>query len=198
MSSLGLIYIFTGNGKGKTSAALGVLLRALAHGWHVGWISWYKEASWGISEHKLNTIFTAETLKRLTFLPMGKGFYLQNPEYVEKSGMKVTHAKQAVIVDNQQPVEHREAAEQALNKAAELIRKVDVLILDEVCNAISDGLIKESDALELLEKREATHLVLTGRNASSLLQKGADLVSTIEKTKHPFDAGKLAVKGLDF
>lgn len=198
MLPLGLVYMFTGNGKGKTSAALGILTRALAHGWRVGWISWYKEASWGISEHKLDTIFTAETLKRLTFLPMGKGFYLQNPEHVEKSGMKMTHAKKAVIVDNHKTAEHREAAEQALNKATELIRKVDVLILDEVCNAISDGLIQESDILELLEKREATHLVLTGRNASSLLQKGADLVSTIEKTKHPFDAGKLAVKGLDF
>lgn len=198
MSSFGLIYIFTGNGKGKTSAALGMLTRALAHGWRVGWISWYKEASWGISEHKLDTIFTAETLKRLTFLPMGKGFYLQNPEQVKKSGLKMTHAKQAVIIDHTQPAEHREAAKQALRKATELIRKVNVLILDEVCNAVSDGLIREVDILALLEKRGATHLVLTGRNASPLLQKTADLVSTIEKIKHPFDAGKLAVKGLDF
>ena len=198
MTSLGLIYIFTGNGKGKTSAALGMLTRALAHGWRVGWISWYKEASWGISEHKLDTILTAETLKRLTFLPMGKGFYLQNPEHIEKSGMKITHAKKAVIVDNYKTAEHREAAKQALKKATELMRKVDVLILDEVCNAVSDGLIQEFDVLELLKEREATHLVLTGRNASPLLQQSADLVSTIAKTKHPFDAGKLAVKGLDF
>ncbi len=198
MSSLGLIYIFTGNGKGKTSAALGMLTRALAHGWRVGWISWYKEASWGISEHKLDTIFTAETLERLTFLPMGKGFYLKHSEHVKKSGMKMTHAKQAVIVDDHQAVEHREAAMQALRKATELIRKVDVIILDEVCNAIFDGLVRETDVLKLLEKRGATHLVLTGRNASPRLQKSADLVSTIEKTKHPFDIGKLAVKGLDF
>ena len=198
MSSLGLIYIFTGNGKGKTSAALGILTRALAHGWRVGWISWYKEASWGISEHKLDTIFTAETLKRLTFLPMGKGFYLKNPEHVEKSGIKIAHAKHSIVVDDHQPAEHRKAAQQALEKATELIGKVDVLILDEVCNAVSDGLVKETDVLNLFEKRGTTHLVLTGRNASPQLQKGADLVSTIEKTKHPFDVGKLAVKGLDF
>lgn len=198
MSPLGLIYIFTGNGKGKTSAALGMLTRALAHGWRVGWISWYKEASWGISEHKLDAILNKEALSRCTFLPMGKGFYLQNPEQVEKSGIKVTHAKQAVIVDDHTTTEHREAAKHALKKATELIKKVDVLILDEVCNAISDGLTQETDILKLLEKRGATHLVLTGRNASPLLQKSADLVSTIEKTKHPFDAGKLAVKGLDF
>ena len=184
--------------QGKTSAALGMLTRALAHGWRVGWISWYKEASWGISEHKLDTIFTAESLKRLTFLPMGKGFYLQNPNQVEKSGMKITHAKKAVIVDNHQPVEHREAAKRALKKGTDLIRKVDVLILDEVCNAISDGLVQESDVLKLLEKRGATHHVLTSRNASPLLQKTADLVSKIEKTKHPFDMGRLAVQGLDF
>ena len=198
MLSMGLIYIFTGNGKGKTSAALGMLTRALAHGWRVGWISWYKEASWGISEHKLDTILNKEALKRCTFLPMGKGFYLEKPEHVEKNGVKVTHAKKGVIVDRNKPAEHREAAMQALKKATELIGEVDVLILDEVCNAVSDGLIQESAVLELVKKREETHLVLTGRNASSQLQKVADLVSTIEKIKHPFDVGRLAVKGLDF
>src|SRR5689334_21585370 len=131
--SRGLVYVFTGEGKGKTSAALGMLLRALAHGWKVGWVSWYKEKQWGISEHNLAAILNAETQKRLSFFPMGKGFYLQ--------GQKQVRAQSAVIIDDDSREAHKEAAREALQKAKALLPKVDVLFLDEVCNAIHDGLL---------------------------------------------------------
>lgn len=196
MSSQGLVYIFTGDGKGKTSAALGMLVRALASDWEVGWISWYKEASWGISEHKLHEILQEKTKNNLTFLPMGKGFYLQNAESSE--GVKKVRAHHATITDNDTPDEHRLAAEEALNKARELLPQVQLLILDEICNAVRDGLLQEEAVVELLRHRGKTHVVLTGREAAPVLVEEADLVTEMKKIKHPFDQGKLAIKGLDF
>ncbi|KKT98539.1 MAG: Cob(I)yrinic acid a,c-diamide adenosyltransferase [Microgenomates group bacterium GW2011_GWA1_46_15] len=193
----GLIYIFTGDGKGKTSAALGMLLRALTNGWSVGWVSWYKEKRWGINEHHLSEILNTSAKKRLLFFPMGKGFYLRSVQ--QHGAVRTVRAQSSVIVDDDTPAQHRRAAHEALEKVrALLLQHIDVLFLDEVCNAVHDKLLKESDVLELLKQRGKTHVVLTGRNASAGLKKVADLVSVIQKEKHPFDAGKLAVKGLDF
>lgn len=193
----GLVYLFTGDGKGKTSAALGIVLRALVNGWRVGWVSWYKEKQWGISEHSLSSILTEDAQKRLTFLPMGKGFFLpKDSKMVGK--VKTARAQQAVIVDTEQPEDHIEAAQEALQKAEELLKAVDLLVLDEVCNAVHDGLLTNDDVIHVLEKRTTQHIVLTGRNASPELISAADLVSTIQKVKHPFDTGGMAIKGLDF
>lgn len=195
--SQGMIYIFTGDGKGKTSAALGAVLRGLSHGWRVGWVSWYKEASWGISEHNLHTILSPEAQKRLQFFPMGKGFYLPNAS-IHIAGKKITKVHEAIIVDDDSTFTHKKAAHDALQKVTELLKTSDLVVMDEVCNAISDGLIKEKEVLQILKNRKRTHVILTGRNASPKLMKTADLVSSITKIKHPFDVKKLAVKGLDF
>lgn len=193
----GQLYIFTGEGKGKTSAALGMLVRALVQGWRVGWISWYKEPSWGTSENHLADILTSKAKKRLIYLPMGRGFFLQHGE-VDQEKHKRVRANSAVIIDDNTPSEHVVAAQKALEKAKKLMPKVDILFLDEICNALSDKLLKERAVLSLLSHRKTTHIVATGRGASKNLQSAADLVSVIRKEKHPFDSGRLAVKGLDF
>lgn len=187
----GKVYIFSGNGKGKTSAALGMLLRGLSSGWNVAWISWYKRASWGISEHSVLNILNEETKKRLIFLPMGEGFFIKD----EKKYAHVHHAK---VLDTATEEEHTEKAQYALKKAEEFLNMVDVLFLDEICNAISDKLVSEEQVIDLISRRGKTHIVLTGRNVTKSLIKHADLVSSIEKIKHPFDLGELAIKGLDF
>lgn len=187
----GKVYIFSGDGKGKTSAALGMLLRGLSHGFYIAWISWYKQASWGISEHHVFDILNEETKKRLKFLPMGEGFFIKN----EKKHAHVYHAK---ILDTATETQHKEKAQAALNKAYEFVDKVDVLFLDEICNAVTDKLVLERQIIDLLSKRGKTHIVLTGRNVTKALIEHADLVSSIEKIKHPFDLGELALKGLDF
>jgi len=167
----GLIYVFTGDGKGKTSAALGTAVRAAAAGLKVAIVQWYKSKDWGISEHDLN-------LKNITFYPMGEGFYFKDR--------------------GADPVPHQKAAKLALQQATDLLHQVDVLILDEINNAISDGLIDIQDILSLLQERGSTHLILTGRSADQKLITAADLVTEMKKIKHPYDQGKLAVKGLDF
>lgn len=199
--SAGLVYIFTGNGKGKTSAGLGTMIRALSHGWTVGWISWYKEASWGISEHAIETLLIPEAKKRLKFYALGKGFFIPgsgDEELSKQVGKKSVKAQSAVILDDDSEHDHRLAAREALATALTLLPDVDVLVLDEVCNAVSDGLLAVEDVLELLQKRGATHVVLTGRSATQELIDSADMVSEIVKKKHPYDVGKMAVKGLDF
>ena len=195
-----MIYIFTGNGKGKTSAALGILLRGLAIGWHVGWVSWYKNQEWRIAEHRLSEILTEEAQSRLHFYAMGKGFYISEPdsENGKEKGVKIRPVHQQAVIDAHTSQEHESGAQKALEMARTLLPTVDLLVLDEVCNAVSDGLVQEDAVLEVIKNRAKTHIVLTGRNCPPGLLNMSDLVSEIDKKKHPYDAGVMAVPGLDF
>ena len=182
-----MVYVFTGNGKGKTSAALGSVMRAVGNEMSVGWVAWYKQESWKLSELK--------SLKKLgveVYL-MGKGFSFNDQEMGKRKlidGSKV--------VDNATEKEHKEVARKALEKANELLGKVDVLVLDEVNNAANEELIDVVDLVSLISKRGNTHLILTGRDVDKRVVELADLVTECKKIKHPYDKGELAVKGLDY
>lgn len=165
----GLVYVFTGEGKGKTSAALGVAVRAVCAGMKVGWVSWYKK----------KVLPTRLDLVGLEMYAIGKGFY-------KLPGDKVM------------PEEHKQAAAAALKQAEKLLKTVDVLVLDEVNNAVSDKLINLKQVIDLINKRGKTHLILTGRGACPELCERADLVTVMKKIKHPFDKGIKAVRGLDY
>ena len=183
----GLIYIFTGEGKGKTSAALGVATRSLLNGEKVDWIAFYKQQSWGLSESKLRDKFP-----NLEMEFVGKGFRI---------GKKTAPVgnKGHVVVDTASEDEHRRAAEAGIVLANKRIHeKPFMIVLDEVLNAVTDGLVREEDLIKMVENREETHVILTGRGATDAIVKMADLVTECKKIKHPYDAGKLAVKGLDF
>jgi cob(I)alamin adenosyltransferase len=170
----GLIYVFTGDGKGKTSAALGVAVRAALTGMKVAIVQWYKEKRWPIAEHKLG-----KYIKNIKIYPLGSGFY-------------------KLPTDHASPKEHQQAAEAALKQAGKLISQVDVLVLDEVNNAVRDRLINLDHLTDLIKKRGQTHLILTGRGADKKIIELADLVTEMKKIKHPFDKGQKAVKGLDY
>jgi cob(I)alamin adenosyltransferase len=170
----GLVYVFTGDGKGKTSAALGVAVRAALRGMKVAIVQWYKEKRWPIAEHRIGKF-----IKNIKLYALGSGFY-------------------RLPTDHATPKEHQQAAEAALKQAEKLLGKVDVLVLDEVNNAVNDKLIDLEQLIDLIAKRRKTHLVLTGRGASSRVLEGADLVTEMKQIKHPFDQGIKAVKGLDY
>lgn len=193
----GLIYIFTGEGKGKTSAALGVALRSFASGLSVAWVAWYKQSGWGISEFNLPQILNSH---RFQIFALGKGFHIPSKKatHLDQNLKAAPLASGAKALDTASEAEHQQAAKAALKKAHSLINQVDLLILDEVNNALHDGLINLQDLKHLLEKRGSTHLILTGRDAHAEIIKAADLVTDMKKVKHPYDQGKLAVKGLDF
>jgi len=170
----GLVYVFTGDGKGKTSAALGVAVRAALSSMKVAIIQWYKEKRWPIAEHQIG-----KYIKNIKIYPLGSGFF-------------------KLPTDHATPKEHQQAAEAALKQAEKLLPKVDLLVLDEVNNAVKDKLINLNDLLKLISKRGKTHLILTGRGARPELVEQADLVTEMKKIKHPFDQGLKAVKGLDY
>lgn len=174
MKNRGMIYIFTGDGKGKTSAGMGTAVRAALGEMKVAIVHWYKEERWKTNDQKLKDL-----LPNLEVYLMGQGFYK----------LPTDHAGED---------EHKAAAIAALEKAKELLEKVEVLVLDEILNTIGDGLLSEEEVLELVEMRGKVHLVLTGRGASEKIIEVADLVTEMKKIKHPFDKGKKAVKGLDY
>lgn len=193
----GLVYIFTGEGKGKTSAAIATAVRALLEDKPVVWVAFYKQESWGIAEKKLTSKFD-----KLKMFFTGEGFKLPESASRNKSGrVKYTEVAggKAVVVDAVTSDKHKEAARRGIEIASEaLVDKPFLLVLDEVVNAVSDGLVTEEEVLSLIGSRGSTHVVLTGRGVTPKLVEEADLVTECRKIKHPYDKDKLAVKGLDY
>ena len=181
-SRRGLIVVYTGNGKGKTSAALGTALRALGHGWRVLVIQFFK-GDWPI------VFGEVEMGKRLApqfeVLQLGKGF-------VKSMG------------DKKPFDEHLAAAREALQVAQENITSgdYDLIILDEILYAIDYAgvqLVSVDDVLGLLAAKPASlHLILTGRNAPQAIVDRADLVTSMEEVKHPWQQKIPAQVGIDY
>jgi cob(I)alamin adenosyltransferase len=177
MREKGLVIVFTGDGKGKTSAALGVALRAVGHRMYVSLIQFIK------SPGATGEARVAERLApELEFISLGKGF--------------VNCGNDTTPLD-----EHRKAAGEALALARQRLRSGawDVLILDEINTAVALDLLPVSDVLELIREKPAKlHLVLTGRNAHADLVAAADMATEMRSVKHPFDNGQTARRGIDF
>ncbi len=172
----GLILVNTGNGKGKTTAALGMGLRAWGQGMKVLVLQFIK-GGWKYGELK-----AAEKMgPNFEIRQMGEGF-IKGPE-------------------DQSLEEHRHAAAEALAAAKTEISsgKYDLIILDEILYAINYGLVAVSDALALMAlKPDNLHLVLTGRNAPPEIIERADLVTEMREIKHHYTKGIPAQKGIEF
>ena len=193
-----MVYVFVGDGKGKTSAALGVALRSLLVHKKVVWISWFKSKDWNISEMGLVGIFK----KTLRMYWAGEGFFIKSGES-EKIGQEIVKKVKtinSVVYDTATPEKHKRAAKNALALAIKILseKNTDLVVLDEIIQAINEGLLTVKEVVDLIENRGNTHVVLTGHKSSTLLTSKADLVTEMKKIKHPYDSGKLAVRGLDF
>ncbi len=176
-SKKSLIHIYTGDGKGKTTAALGSALRALGANKKVAIIQFIKKPNY--SEHK--------AIKKYKL-----------PILIESFGIGYYH----ILGDKKPKAQHKKTAEKALERARDIIKskKYDVIILDEINVAIGFGLINIDEVLSLLSERPLTTnvLILTGRRAHPKLVKIADLVTEMKKIKHPFDKGVQAEKGIEY
>lgn len=175
--SHGLLIVYTGDGKGKTTAALGMALRAIGRGWKVLMIQFGK-GTWHYAE--------LDSSKRLEpdfeIIPMGKGFY-------------------KILDDRYTEQDHRAAARRAidLSRTEMLSGKYDLLILDEISGAVNSGLLDLADVVKLIDdKPEDLTLVLTGRNAPPEVIERADLVTEMREIKHPYQKGIMAQKGIDY
>lgn len=173
----GLLIVYTGDGKGKTTAALGMCVRAVGYNWKICLIQFVK-GSWKYGE--------LEGLKRLA--PnveqhvVGEGFV-------------------GIIDDNKDIEEHRRAAELGIELAIKRIRsgRYELVILDELTVAHKLGLVTEPQIRSLLEAAgEKQHLVITGRDCPAWLIDRADLVTEMKEVKHPFQQGIKAARGIDW
>lgn len=175
----GLIIVHTGEGKGKTTAALGLALRAWGDGLRVLLVQFIK-GTWNCGEMKsLEVLQKAEG--HLRVVRGGAGF--------------VRHASP------EEMAAHRQKAQATLALAEKEMQSGtwDMILLDEVNYAISFGLLDEAEVLRVLaEKPPQVHLVLTGRNAKEKILAQADLVTEMHLVKHPFQKGIKAQKGIEF
>jgi cob(I)alamin adenosyltransferase len=168
-----LVLLNTGHGKGKSSAAFGVMGRAWARGWKVGVVQFVKGGKWQVGERKL-----AEHLG-IEWSVMGDGFTWESTDIDE------TVAK------------GRYAWEVARQKLAS--GDYDMLILDEITYAITYGWIAADDVADTIRARAPrTNVVITGRDAAPELVEVADTVTEMRKVKHAYDRGINARKGIEY
>ncbi len=182
MPRRGLLIVYTGNGKGKTTAALGAVFRALGHGWRVAVLQFFK-GDWPVVFGELE--MGKRLAPQLEVLQLGKGF-------VQHMG------------DKKPLAEHVDAARDALRIAREKITSgaYDLILLDEIIYAIDYAgvqLISVEDVLELIHvKPPPLHLIMTGRNAPQAIVDQADLVTEMREIKHPWQQRIPAQLGIDY
>jgi cob(I)alamin adenosyltransferase len=169
----GLLLLNTGNGKGKTTAAIGTAFRALGHGMRVGMLQFIK-GKWKTGERKLG-----EQTPNLTWLTMGHGFTWESLD-----------------LDRD-----RAAARAAWDVARKwlLDENYDLVVFDEITYVINYSFVPLDEVLSALQARRADlHVILTGRDAPAELIEIADVVTQMQAVKHPYREGAPAQKGIEF
>lgn len=178
-----VVVVYTGDSKGKTSAGMGLLVRALGNRWNVAFIQFIKY--WGVGEHVFIRDIMPLFKEQLHFYKGGKGFYNAG----DLSADAIT------------PEQHKQAARETYDEAFACATSgnYDLVICDEINNAAHDGLISKKLLRDLIEKRApGTSLCLTGRNFPEDLLPLVDIATNMTKIKHHFDDKYLANKGIDF
>lgn len=173
-SQRGMVYVFTGDGKGKTEAALGAVLRALGHGLRAC-IIYFMKGDYPYGERRI-----------LSGLPNVKFASFGSLEFIYPTKIKAEDKEQAKLA-------------LAASREAMLSGEYDLLVLDEVNLASAWNLVELDDVLRLIaDKPQNMELILTGRLADARLIEMADLVTEMRKIKHPYDKGIEARKGIDY
>lgn len=178
-----VVVVYTGEGKGKTSASLGLLARALGRGWRVAYVQFIKD--WQVGEHNFIAKIEPVFKDNLTFHKGGKGFF--------NAG--------ALSAKNVSQADHARAAEATYKFALEAAEsgRYDLVICDEINNAVADRLLSAAQLENLISRRAPkTSLCLTGRNFPKELLPRVDIATNMTKIKHHFDDKFLANEGIDF
>ncbi|MBP9852934.1 MAG: cob(I)alamin adenosyltransferase [Patescibacteria group bacterium] len=178
-----VVVVYTGEGKGKTSASLGMLVRALGNGWKVAYIQFIKH--WGVGEHTFIRDIAPVYGDDLFFYKGGKGFY------------DAGELSEAEVSEEQ----HKQAAQETFSTALTAATSGDfnLVICDEINNAVHDGLLSYADLEKIITERAPnTSLCLTGRDFPEGLLGSVEIATNMSKLKHHFDDGFIANKGVDY
>lgn len=178
-----VVLVYTGEGKGKTTAAVGLMARALGSGRRVAFIQFIKE--WEVSEHKFIDKIQSLFGDDLFFYKGGKGFY---------------HARE-ISAEKVSDAEHKKAAQETYKQALRAAKsgKFDLVICDEINNALYHNLLSKEGMEGLIKSRSSkTSLCLTGRYFPDDLLPLVDIATKMTKIKHHFDDKYLANEGIDF
>ncbi len=168
-----LLLVNTGDGKGKSTAAFGTALRAVARGWNVAVIQFLKSGDWKVGEEKVGRDLGMD------WWALGDGFTWDSTDMDESEAIA------------------REAWDWVKQKIAS--DRYDLMILDEVTYPLNWGWIDLEEFLAAIEDRpERLNLIMTGRDAPEALIDVADTVTEMRKVKHAFDAGIMAKRGIDY
>ncbi|MDD1767660.1 MAG: cob(I)yrinic acid a,c-diamide adenosyltransferase [Methanomassiliicoccales archaeon] len=174
MSQSGLVHVYTGNGKGKTTAAFGLALRTWGHGGQACLVQFMK------CGEEYGEVKAVKRLPGIVLRQFGR------PGFV----IKGKHSQEDV-----------ELARQALAFSAEALTsgKYDLVVMDEVCVALDFGLLEVSEVIKAVDSRsEKTEVVLTGINAPKELIEKADLVTEMRMIKHPYESGIIAREMIEY
>ena len=170
----GLVHVFTGNGKGKTTAALGALIRALGHGLKV-YIVFFMKGDYPYGEYNILPKLPNVKVDSFGFRSLTDPANIK-PEEIEQAEMALAAGRKAILSGN-----------------------YDLVVLDEVNVALALKLIEMDEVIKLIkDKPQNIELILTGRYADTKLLELADLVTEMVKIKHPYDSGMLARKGIEY
>lgn len=178
-----VVVVYTGEGKGKTSASIGLMCRALGTDWKVAFVQFIK--LWDVGEHQFIRSIMPIYEEKLDFYKGGLGFY-------EAGDMSAEDTSEQ---------EHRAQARETYELALQAVRsgEYQLVICDEINNAVHDNLLTESDLREIIAKKHTkTSLCLTGRDFPTSLLDHVDIATNMTKIKHHFDDKFLANKGIDY
>lgn len=176
MKRKGLIQVYTGNGKGKTTAAIGLACRARGHNLKVCYISFHKDhEKWEYGEYRMLKELGIDVFE---FAKKHPHFYKRiKPDSIRKECLEGIEFIKKIYQE----------------------KKYDIIILDEINISLRDGFLKDKEFSDILDsKPKNLELILTGRGATKKVIEKADLVSRIRKIKHPYDAGVKRRKGIEY
>ena len=179
-SKPGLVQIFYGNGKGKTTSALGIALRALGNNHSIYLVQFMKNGARSLDEQIPGEIKSLSKFDNFSFKRFGLG------EWYKKG---------------KNDISHKEKVDEAFNHLLESLNKdYNILIADEILYAVQLGLLPESKVIDLIQQKPKNkELILTGSNIPfPKIFELADLVTEIKKVKHPYDKGIMARKGIEY
>ncbi len=174
-NNLGLVHLYHGDGKGKTTACMGLAVRAVGSGYNVLVSQFLKSGS----SSEIKTLTAISGIEFIYGKPTDKfTFQMSEEELKECRNQNSIYLKKII------------------NKTQE--QKINILIMDEVINAVSTNTLNESELIDLLKNKPTNlEIIMSGRNPSDSIKELCDYISEIKKEKHPFDNGITARKGIE-